>query len=237
MDLKKKHHVSFFYFNFNYFLTSNERSHCKKTWREPNATFNTTPHKTSQKGQWIVLNIPLCKYDTKSSPVHACLKWILTIYNELNFCLSKWYRPEADIWPSQGALQLCAWDRSSRCPQSRRVRSISLNQTHSYHPSLLYEEQHNTHMLMHHNTICNMLGKCQGHTLHMTPAGRHKRTCILHLTKSSGTTAVCVVPQLRIPPKPHRMKYFCEPNSQLSPSEEKHCITIIGHFTWCVDGN
>lgn len=35
-----------------------------------------------------------------------------------------------------------------------------------------------------------------------------RQTCILHLTRSSGTTAVCVVPQLRIPPKPHRMKYF-----------------------------
>lgn len=42
-----------------------------------------------------------------------------------------------------------------------------MNQTDSYHQSLLFEE-HNTHMLMHHNTICNMLGKCQGHTLHMT---------------------------------------------------------------------
>lgn len=47
-----------------------------------------------------------------------------------------------------------------------------------------------------------------------------RQTCILHLTRSRGTTAVCVVPQLRIPPKPHRMKYFWEPNSQLSPSEE-----------------
>lgn len=47
-----------------------------------------------------------------------------------------------------------------------------------------------------------------------------RQTCIRHLTRSRGTTAVCVVPQLRIPPKPHRMKYFCEPNSQLSPSEE-----------------
>lgn len=27
---------------------------------------------------------------------------------------------------------------------------------------------------------------------------------ILHLTKSRGTTAVCVIPQLNIPPKPHR---------------------------------
>lgn len=35
-----------------------------------------------------------------------------------------------------------------------------------------------------------------------------RQTCILHLTRSSGTTAVCVVPQLRIPPKPHRTKYF-----------------------------
>lgn len=47
-----------------------------------------------------------------------------------------------------------------------------------------------------------------------------KQTCNLHLTRSRGTTAVCVVPQLRIPPKPHRRKYFWEPNSQLISSEE-----------------
>lgn len=47
-----------------------------------------------------------------------------------------------------------------------------------------------------------------------------RQTCILHLTRSRGTTAVCVVPQLRIPPKPHRTKYFWEPNSQLSPSKK-----------------
>lgn len=59
-----------------------------------------------------------------------------------------------------------------------------------------------------------------GGTLQKQDTVPRKQTCILHLTRSRGTTAVCVVPQLRIPPKPHMMKYFCEPNSQLSPSEE-----------------
>lgn len=57
--------------------------------------------------------------------------------------------------------------------------------------------------------------------------GTHRQTCILHLTRSRGTTAVCVVPQLRIPPKPHRRKYFWDPNSQLSPSEEKQATLSI----------
>lgn len=66
-----------------------------------------------------------------------------------------------------------------------------------------------------------------------------RQTCILHLTRSRGTTAVCVVPQLRIPPNPHRTKYFWEPNSQLSPSEETSGIVRTsepaqGEMSTCV---
>ncbi len=66
-----------------------------------------------------------------------------------------------------------------------------------------------------------------GHTRWLRLTHTHTRTCNRHLTRSRGTTAVCVVPQLRIPPKPQRSRYFCEPNSQLSPSEEKHGSTFI----------
>ena len=41
------------------------------------------------------------------------------------------------------------------------------------------------------------------------------QTCILHLMRSRGTNAVCVVPQLIIPPRPQRRKNLPDPYSQL----------------------
>ncbi len=43
-----------------------------------------------------------------------------------------------------------------------------------------------------------------------------QRTCILDFTISRGATAVCVSPQLSMPPNPHKAQYFMEPNSTLS---------------------
>lgn len=71
------------------------------------------------------------------------------------------YRPGDGTSPSQGARRPCVWYHSSRCPQTRRGRSISTSRTRSYCPSLWRggtQEQH-THMLMRHNTTLNMLMK------------------------------------------------------------------------------
>ncbi|KAL0604376.1 hypothetical protein AAY473_026374 [Plecturocebus cupreus] len=50
------------------------------------------------------------------------------------------------------------------------------------------------------------------------PLYRPGSTCMRHLTRSRGTMAVCVSPQVSIPPKPHSSRYQAEPYSTLASS-------------------
>jgi len=54
-----------------------------------------------------------------------------------------------------------------------------------------------------------------------------KNTWMRHFTRSNGTTAVWVVPQLIMPPRPHSAKYLPDPNSQLYSCKSAEMIHTI----------